>query len=128
MALSCRSPFAARVRASPGLINSTRSNSTLRWTTPNSTSLPRRKRRPCVLAGKRLAMSLPARTQGRRWFHLIFKDHQSALNSKREDRVELNDIRRRFAEEIRAVANIRSEALIAAFAKVPRENFLGPGP
>ena len=42
--------------------------------------------------------------------------------------MDLNDIRRYFAEEIRAVANIRSEALIDAFAKVPREHFLGPGP
>jgi len=42
--------------------------------------------------------------------------------------VDLNDIRRYFAEEIRAVANIRSEALIDAFAKVQRECFLGPGP
>jgi protein-L-isoaspartate(D-aspartate) O-methyltransferase len=42
--------------------------------------------------------------------------------------VDLYDIRRYFAEEIRAVANIRSEALIDAFAKVPREHFLGPGP
>jgi protein-L-isoaspartate(D-aspartate) O-methyltransferase len=42
--------------------------------------------------------------------------------------VDLNDIRRYFAEEIRAVADIRSEALVDAFAKVPREHFLGPGP
>jgi protein-L-isoaspartate(D-aspartate) O-methyltransferase len=42
--------------------------------------------------------------------------------------VDLVDIRRYFAEEIRAVVNIRSEALVAAFAKVPRERFLGPGP
>jgi protein-L-isoaspartate(D-aspartate) O-methyltransferase len=42
--------------------------------------------------------------------------------------VDLSDIRRHFAEEIRAVANILSEALIDAFAKVPREHFLGPGP
>lgn len=40
----------------------------------------------------------------------------------------LNDIRRYYAEEIRAVANLQSEALVAAFAKVPREHFLGPGP
>lgn len=42
--------------------------------------------------------------------------------------MDLNDIRRYFAEEIRAVANIRSDALVDAFAKVPREHFLGPGP
>jgi len=41
---------------------------------------------------------------------------------------ELADIRRRYAEDIRALANIRSDALISAFAKVPREHFLGPGP
>jgi protein-L-isoaspartate(D-aspartate) O-methyltransferase len=40
----------------------------------------------------------------------------------------LEDCRRFYAEEIRLSANIRSEELINAFAKVPRENFLGPGP
>jgi len=33
-----------------------------------------------------------------------------------------------YAEELRAVANIQSEAVVRAFAKVPRERFLGPGP
>lgn len=33
-----------------------------------------------------------------------------------------------YAEELRAVANLGSEALVKAFAKVPREHFLGPGP
>jgi protein-L-isoaspartate(D-aspartate) O-methyltransferase len=38
------------------------------------------------------------------------------------------DTRRQFyAEEVRAVANLQSEALVRAFAKVPREHFLGPG-
>ncbi len=36
--------------------------------------------------------------------------------------------RRFYAEEIRAVAAIESDALIEAFASVPREHFLGPGP
>jgi len=40
----------------------------------------------------------------------------------------LIDIRQFFAEEIRAVANIKTDALVAAFAQVPREHFLGPGP
>jgi protein-L-isoaspartate(D-aspartate) O-methyltransferase len=40
----------------------------------------------------------------------------------------IDDLRQFYAEEIRAVANIQSEAIVAAFAKVPRENFLGPGP
>ena len=39
----------------------------------------------------------------------------------------LADIRRRYAEEIRAASNLRSEALVDAFAKVPREHFLGSG-
>src|SRR5260370_8756613 len=42
--------------------------------------------------------------------------------------MELIDIRQFFAEEIRAVANIQTDALVAAFAKVPREHFLGSGP
>jgi protein-L-isoaspartate(D-aspartate) O-methyltransferase len=40
----------------------------------------------------------------------------------------LDDYRRFYAEEIGAVAGIRSRALIQAFATVPREHFLGPGP
>lgn len=36
--------------------------------------------------------------------------------------------RRFFAEEIQALAGLRSEALVQAFATVPREMFLGPGP
>ncbi len=40
----------------------------------------------------------------------------------------IEEIRRLYAEEIRAVSNLRSEALVEAFATVPRERFLGPGP
>src|SRR5205085_9712302 len=40
----------------------------------------------------------------------------------------LDEIRQYYAEEIRAVANIQTEALVSAFALVTRENFLGPGP
>jgi len=36
--------------------------------------------------------------------------------------------RRFYAEELRVVADLRSEALVQAFATVPREAFLGPGP
>src|SRR6266478_8533172 len=42
--------------------------------------------------------------------------------------MDLNEIRQFYAEEIRAVSNIQTEALIKAFATVPREHFLGPGP
>jgi protein-L-isoaspartate(D-aspartate) O-methyltransferase len=40
----------------------------------------------------------------------------------------VDDARRWYAEEIREVADIRSDALIEALARVPREAFLGPGP
>jgi hypothetical protein len=36
--------------------------------------------------------------------------------------------RRSYAEELKYVAHIKSDALVRAFAKVPREKFLGPGP
>jgi protein-L-isoaspartate(D-aspartate) O-methyltransferase len=42
--------------------------------------------------------------------------------------IALDDYRRFYAEEIAAVTALRSHALLEAFAKVPRENFLGPGP
>ena len=43
----------------------------------------------------------------------------------------MNDIaacRHFYAEELRAVAHLRSEALVRAFATVRREDFLGVGP
>lgn len=40
----------------------------------------------------------------------------------------LSYIRRRYAEEIRVTSNLRSKSLVEAFATVPRERFLGPGP
>ncbi|HYJ47574.1 MAG TPA: methyltransferase domain-containing protein [Pyrinomonadaceae bacterium] len=40
----------------------------------------------------------------------------------------IDDLRRYYAEEIRAVSNIQSAALVEAFARVRREDFLGPGP
>ena len=40
----------------------------------------------------------------------------------------IDDCRRFYAQEIRFTANVRSSALVEAFARVPREKFLGPGP
>lgn len=40
----------------------------------------------------------------------------------------IEDYRRFYADEIRFVANLNSAALVEAFARVPREKFLGPGP
>ncbi len=41
---------------------------------------------------------------------------------------DLDEIRHYYAEELRAVSNLQSDALVRAFAKVHREHFLGPGP
>jgi protein-L-isoaspartate(D-aspartate) O-methyltransferase len=40
----------------------------------------------------------------------------------------LEESRREFAEKIRSLAGLRSSRLVEAFATVPREQFLGPGP
>jgi protein-L-isoaspartate(D-aspartate) O-methyltransferase len=42
--------------------------------------------------------------------------------------VPLEEARRMFAEELRVVAHVRSEEIVRAFATVPRERFVGPGP
>lgn len=44
--------------------------------------------------------------------------------------MELDDVRQAYAEEVRAVAHLgpEADALIEAFARVPREAFLGAGP
>ena len=42
--------------------------------------------------------------------------------------IDLHTVREYYAEELRAVANLQSEAVVKAFAKVPREHFLGLGP
>jgi protein-L-isoaspartate(D-aspartate) O-methyltransferase len=44
------------------------------------------------------------------------------------DHLSIEQCRLYYAEEIRAVAQIDSPTLIAAFSSVPRENFLGPAP
>lgn len=41
---------------------------------------------------------------------------------------DLDVLRQYYAEELRVESNLRSEALVRAFAEVPREHFLGPGP
>jgi protein-L-isoaspartate(D-aspartate) O-methyltransferase len=40
----------------------------------------------------------------------------------------VEDARRWYAEEIREIAELRTEGLVAGLARVPREAFLGPGP
>lgn len=40
----------------------------------------------------------------------------------------LEECRRFYADEVRFAANLHTPALIEAFARVPREKFLGPGP
>lgn len=41
---------------------------------------------------------------------------------------ELVETRKRFAQELRRTAQLRTEGLVRAFAEVPRERFLPPGP
>lgn len=41
---------------------------------------------------------------------------------------DMQAIRHVYAEELRAVSNLRSQTLVKAFATVSREHFLGPGP
>src|SRR6059036_2514568 len=45
-----------------------------------------------------------------------------------DGRMTLEDCRRFYAEGIGLAAGVRTPALIEAFARVPRERFLGPGP
>src|SRR5258708_1581885 len=48
---------------------------------------------------------------------------------RRQDRESvkpLEEARREFAEKIRTTAGLRSDALVRAFASVPREDFVGP--
>lgn len=40
----------------------------------------------------------------------------------------LVDVRRWFAEELRAICHLEDERVVGAFATVPRETFAGPGP
>ncbi|MDJ0786251.1 MAG: protein-L-isoaspartate O-methyltransferase [Myxococcota bacterium] len=46
----------------------------------------------------------------------------------RPDPGALREARRAYATEVRAAGSLRGEALVAALARVPREDFLGPGP
>jgi protein-L-isoaspartate(D-aspartate) O-methyltransferase len=48
--------------------------------------------------------------------------------AQRKTMSDLDLARAYYAEELRGVANLQSEAVVTAFAKVPREHFLGPGP
>ena len=41
---------------------------------------------------------------------------------------DIEEARQRFAEELRYTARVRSPNVVAAFATVPREHFMGPGP
>jgi protein-L-isoaspartate(D-aspartate) O-methyltransferase len=40
----------------------------------------------------------------------------------------IDDCRLFYAEEVQAAGNVRSQALVGAFGRVPRERFLGHGP
>jgi hypothetical protein len=42
--------------------------------------------------------------------------------------MDLTSVRARFADEMRTTLNLQSKAVVEAFASVPREAFVGPGP
>jgi protein-L-isoaspartate(D-aspartate) O-methyltransferase len=50
------------------------------------------------------------------------------MTTSESNTLTIEDYRRFYAEEIRAVANLGQPALVAAFARVPREKFLGSSP
>src|SRR5436309_10813117 len=55
--------------------------------------------------------------------------HPAQSATEKEQEMTTLDLRRRFfAEELEAVCKLRSPHLVDAFATVPREQFLGPGP
>ena len=60
------------------------------------------------------------------WPHTVAV--QRASGRKELEMESLDRARREFAEKIRATAALRSEVLVRAFASVPREDFVGPGP
>lgn len=53
---------------------------------------------------------------------------QFLISMEENNTLAVEDYRRFFANEIRFVANLDSPALVEAFARVPREQFIGPGP
>jgi len=50
------------------------------------------------------------------------------MTNDRTNVMTIDECRRFYSEEIRFAGNIHSPALVEAFARVPREKFLGPGP
>lgn len=63
------------------------------------------------------------------WMLCCCSVFRASLQDKRYTaRVTLDALRRFYSEEVAAVSNLRSRRLVDAFASVPREHFLGPGP
>jgi protein-L-isoaspartate(D-aspartate) O-methyltransferase len=58
----------------------------------------------------------------------VFKQNPGRSRRLTTKKRDLNLSRQYYAEELRAVADLQSESLVRAFAKVPREHFLGAGP
>jgi protein-L-isoaspartate(D-aspartate) O-methyltransferase len=56
------------------------------------------------------------------------QDHPRAVDPQTRSLPSVEQCRRFYAQEIRAVAGLDSHALVAAFARVSRESFLGPPP
>lgn len=70
-------------------------------------------------------------SDGRNWLPCVPPSSQLFPASRRCDTgpmFSIEECRHFYAEEIRFASNIQSKAVIEAFARVPREEFLGPGP
>ncbi len=59
---------------------------------------------------------------------VVIKSGGRARASDGDARFMMDEWRRFYAEEVRIAANVHSVALIEAFARVPREKFMGPPP
>src|SRR5262245_10639438 len=59
---------------------------------------------------------------------VLVKERRNLFSAETEVTISVRAARQRYAEGLRFAANIRSRAVIGAFATVPRERFVGAGP
>lgn len=60
--------------------------------------------------------------------HQFRRDPESAHRYRMDKETELAIVRKAYSRQILAAAGVRDPAVEAAFAHVPREHYLGPGP
>ena len=69
---------------------------------------------------------LKVRREGEQLF--VHAESQPTPQQATSTELSLETERQRYAEELRQKAQLRSDAVVRAFAQVPREHYLGPGP